>query len=193
MIKKLWPYSGVVGVLVLWTGVTVGMNRAGLGLVDPRPISYLGVDPKSAVLFSTSLLVSALLFVSFGYYVKRHFHVNNRFLTYLLIGQAGQAVAAVAPYGKNSPYKMLHTIAAFVLAFSLPFLIRQFALSQVGKPYHQKYVWLLKFEQIMFVIGIGLFIFTKGIAPIGEAMPTIGFHLWILVVTVISLKRGKQH
>ncbi len=185
----LRPYSGVAGVAVLWTGVLLAMQRAGLGLIDSRPFSSLGVDPASARLFSVSLLLSALLFVNFAYYVKSAFHVHNRFMLYFLIGQAGQAVAAVTPYGDNSPYRLLHTVAAFSLAFSLPLLIRQFAASESRSRHHPLYRRLLRLEQLSFVVGIGLFMFARGIAPLGQALPAIGFHIWIIAVTYISRRQ----
>lgn len=182
-------YSGVIGVLVLWTGIVAAMRIAGLGIIDARPISYLGVDAQTAVLFSGSLLISAFLFVNFAFYVRREFKVRGRFLMYFLIGQTGQVIAAISPYGSNSKFKTIHTVAAFILAFSLPLLIQSFTASQTGHSRHQLFVWLLRLEQLTFVIGIGLFVFTKGIAPLGEALPAIGFHAWIIALTfVMSVK-----
>lgn len=165
---ELRRYSGVMGVTVLWLTVSSAMHRAGLGLVDSRPISYLGVNSKSSVLFSSGLLVSATLFIIFAFYLHNKFNAGRKFLVYFLIGQAGQIVAAVTPYGKDSPLKVMHTVAAFILAFSLPLLLRQFAISQKGTSHYRVYRMLLGFELITFIIGIGLFIFTTGIAPLGK-------------------------
>lgn len=184
--------SGVGGVAVLWAGITVAMRRAGLHFIDPRPISYLGVDPQSAKLFSGTLILSAIFFVWFGIYIKRTFQVKGRFLLYLVIGQIGQIIAAIAPYGKDSAYRLLHTIAAFTLAFSLPFLIGSFASSQRSSRHYSTYKWLFRFELVAFVVGIGLFIFTKGIAPLGEALPALGFHIWIIAVTFFMYKEFNQ-
>lgn len=181
--NKWLRYSGVVGIVVIWTGTLVSMYRAGLGLIDTRPVSYLGVAPESSVLFSLTLLMSAALFIAFGFYARRKFQVKNRFFTYLLIGQLGQIVAAITPYGDNSRYRLIHTVAAFTLAFSLPFLMWEFARSQTGRPQHRLYVLLLRSELALFVVGMGIFIFTEGIAPLGEAMPTVGFHSWIIALT----------
>lgn len=179
-------YSGLIGVVILWLGISLAMFRTGLGFIDNRPISYLGVDPASSMLFSVSLLASAFLFFGFGFYVRQAFGVKNRFLPYLIIGQMGQIIAAIAPYGMQSQYKRIHTVAAFTLAFSLPFLIRAFARSQNKSRYRNIYSGLLRLEEIAFIVGIGLFVFTKGIAPLGEALPAIGFHVWIIVVTFVS-------
>lgn len=183
----LLRYSGIVGVIVLWTGIVIAMTRAHLGLIDSRPISYLGVNASTAALFSGSLLLSSFLFICFAYYVKHSFHIRNRFMVYFLVGQVGQIIAAVVPYGSHSRYRAVHTVAAFTLAFSLPLLIRQFALSQSKSKHAQTYIKLLRFEQLSFIVGIGLFIFTKGIAPLGEALPTIGFHVWIIAVSILSI------
>lgn len=186
--NKLQLYSGLTGVVVLWTGVLVAMAKAHLAFVDSRPLSYLGVDSKTAVIFSLSLLLSSGMFINFGYSVRKLFGVRNRFLLYFLVGQGGQIVAAVAPYGDNSRYRLVHTMAAFMLAFSLPLLIREFSVSQAKTQHAILYRNLVRFEQFTFVVGMGLFIFTKGIAPLGEALPALGFHLWIIVVTIIAMK-----
>ncbi len=178
-----------MGIVILWTTIILGMSRTGLKLVDSRPISYLGVDPMSATLFSVGLIVSAVLFTIFGLYVRKNFAVKNRFLMYLLIGQAGQIITAISPYGMQSEYKLIHTIAAFTLALSLPPLIRSFAHSQTHDSHSKIYDGLYRFELVTFFIGMGLFIFTKGIAPIGEALPAIGFHVWIIVITIIAYKK----
>lgn len=185
-INKLWRWSGVAGVIVLWAAIGLAMQRAGLSLVDVRPISYLGVLPDTAWLFSGGLLVSAGLFIAFAYYVRRHFRVYNRFLTYFLIGMTGQIVAAIIPYGEQSDLRLVHTVAAYFLAFSLPLLIQQFKQSQLRSPKLPIYQWLLYLEGVAFVVGLGLFIFTKGIAPLGEALPAMGFHLWIITVSILE-------
>lgn len=185
-------YSGLLGVIVIWTSILIGMSRAGLGLIDGRPISHLGVDRMSAVWFSFGLLLSAGLFVNFGAYVARAFEVKNRFLLYLVIGQIGQSIAAISPYGMHSPERQIHTISAFVLAFSLPFLMRAFARSQSASHYFMIYIWLLRLEILLFIVGMNVFIFTQGLAPLGQALPAVGFHVWIIVLTIISIKSGKE-
>ncbi len=191
-LNTLQRYSGVAGVMVLWTGVSLAMLVTGLGLIDSRPISYLGIDPLSKMLFASSLLISAFLFINFGFYVKRTFKVINRFMTYFLIGQFCQVVVALVPY-RMGYSRSIHTVAAFALAITLPLLIRAFARSQASSPHRRLYVRLLRFEQITFVIGMGLFIFTKGIAPLGEALPAAGFHVWIIAVTIIAHNTGSRN
>lgn len=182
--NKLWPYSGVLGVAVIWGALLAGILRAGLRLTGSSPLSDLGINPASDWLFSGGLLVSAGLFILFAFYVRRHFNVHNRFLTYFLIGQAGQIVAAIFPYGQQSNYRTVHTVAAFTLALSLPFLMREFAHSQTRQPGHSLYRKLLYFELATFVIGMGIFTLTNSVAPIGQALPAVGFHLWIIVISL---------
>ncbi len=185
-------YSGVLGVLFLWTFILIGMYNTGLGLIDDRPISSLGVNHESRFLFTWGLIGSALLFTTFAYYIKDAFHTNQKFVVYFLIGQVGQVVAAIVPYGQNNPYRIIHTVAAFILAFSLPFLIYEFAKSQKRDRSKQIFTRSVYFELLLFSVGIGLFIFTSGIAPLGQALPAIGFHIWIFIVTYYALT-DEQH
>jgi hypothetical protein len=191
LVKKLQPYSGVFAVFIIWLATLLSMYRTGLGLFDDRPISFLATDPSSRWLFIGGLIVSALLLIAFAHYVNVEFGVNNKFLKYFVVGQIGQIILAVSPYGETA-VGVIHLLAAFTLAFSLPLLIKQFAVSQKKSRYHQVYRYLLRFEQVSFVIGIGLFVFARGLAPLGEAMPAIGFHLWIIVVTYVAIKRPRH-
>jgi hypothetical protein len=168
------------------------MHRTGLGLLDDRPISFLATDPASRLLFSSSLIISAALLITYALYVNETFKVHNKFLKYFVVGQCGQIILAISPFGERTVSGVIHLLAAFTLAFSLPLLIKQFVISQRQTKYHKLYVGLLRFEQISFLIGMSLFIFTKGLAPLGEAMPAIGFHLWILVITYISIQSSKH-
>ncbi len=189
-LRKLQKYTGLAGVAVIWLGIAFGMNQAGLRLIDPRPISYLGINPRTSLLFTTSLLTSAILFTCFGFYLRNTLRISNLFIYFLVFGQIGQAIAAIIPYGGN--YKFTHTLAAYALAFSLPFVIQQFYASQRRAPRAKVYGNLLRLEVCAFVLGIAVFSFTKGIAPIGEALPAIGFHVWIIVVTFTITNPSKD-
>jgi uncharacterized membrane protein len=189
---QLWLSSGVIGVVVLLSSIAIAMRRAHLGFIDNRPISYLGLYPNTRMLFSVSLIVSAILFIAFGFYVRRRYDVRYSFLGYFVIGQICQIIVALVPDKAGSSIRIVHTIAGFTLAFSLPFLIRELARSKSTRAYHKIFVALYRIEQVAFVIGIGLFIFVQGIAPLGEALPTLGFDLWIVAVTIISIKMGIQ-
>lgn len=188
--KKLGyqQFAGIAGVLVLWTTISIGMVRAHLGLIDNRPISFLGVYQPTKLLFTFGLVVSGILFLLFASYLAKQYKVRNNFLKYFIIGQVGQIIAGVIPDSPHTTYKIVHTIAGFILAFSLPFLIREFAISQKGSKYKAIYDGLFKLELVLFIIGIGLFISVNGVAPLGEILPTLGFHLWVIALSYISIK-----
>ncbi len=185
-------FSGLGGVAVLWLSIGIAMSIAHLGLIDMRPISYLGVDPRTKLLFSGGLLLSSALFIVFALQLHRNFKLRPRFLAYFLVGQAGQIVAAIVPYGATSSLRLIHTIAAYILAFSLPLLIREFARSRSTDHFYPVYRWLTWLELLAFAVGISLFVFTSGIAPLGEALPALGFHLWIIVITFLLKYRSCQ-
>lgn len=188
LIRKIAVYSGVAGVVVIWTFVITAMQKADLGLIDVRPISFLGIFPPTSKIFSSGLLISSTFFIIFAFWVAKTYSVKNKFLAFFLLGQIGQVLVAILPYGMESNYKIAHTVAAFALAFSLPFLIFQFYRSQIGKPHYAQYRALFYFELITFLVGMGIFTLTEGIAPLGEALPAIGFHIWIIIVTKNSLR-----
>ncbi|HUP26073.1 MAG TPA: hypothetical protein VM124_00305, partial [Candidatus Limnocylindrales bacterium] len=79
---NIWRYCGAMGVVLLWTGIITAMHRAYLGIVDSRPLSYLGVNQHTGKLFSFSLLASSALFIGFAFYVRRAYKTGNRFMAY---------------------------------------------------------------------------------------------------------------
>ena len=185
---KFKQISGLLGVLSLWTFISFGMLKAHLNLIDTRPISYLGIYRPTRLIFTLGLLVSAVLFIVFAIYLAHTYKLRNKFLIYFFIGQTGQIITAIIPDTPHTTFRLIHTIAAFTLAFSLPLLIREFAISQKDSKYSNIYHGLYRFELVTFAIGIGLFVFTNGVAPLGEILPTFGFHLWIIVVSCILIK-----
>lgn len=104
-------------------------------------------------------------------------------MVFLLIGQAGQVIAAITPYGGMQPARLIHTVAALTLAFSIPFVIWRFAAAQYKPNVKRPAYMLMWFEIVAFAIGIGLFSFvTKG-APFAQTMPAIALHVWLLYFT----------
>ncbi len=183
---ELWRYSGTVGVAVVWMGISILMLAGNLSLIDPRPISYLGLNPSTATAFTGILLLSAGLFTGFAFYIAHAYRTNFWFLFFFLTGQAGQVIAALVPISSETDLGQIHTPAAFTLAFSFPLLIAAFTLSQKRVQYRKLYCWLLVFELVTFAIGIGSFIFTRGAAPLGEIVTALGFHIWIIFAAITS-------
>jgi hypothetical membrane protein len=180
-------YTGLLGVLILWVSISIAMYRAGLDLISNRPISYLGVYAPTKLLFSFALISSALLFMVFAIYIYRLYKVRNKYLAYFLIGLLGQCMTALIPDSSGSP-RTVHVIAAFTLAFSQPLLMREFLLSLNNNAHRKLFLSLLRLDYLFFIVGIGLFIFVHGVAPLGEALPTVGFDIWVIVLTIITYK-----
>ncbi|HEX8771523.1 MAG TPA: hypothetical protein VF711_12215, partial [Acidimicrobiales bacterium] len=87
--------TGVTGVLVLWASISVGMARSGLGFVEDRPISYLGTDPRTSLLFTTAMLSAAVLLAAFYFFAYFWYSSSGSFLAVGLLGLIGQVVAGV--------------------------------------------------------------------------------------------------
>jgi hypothetical protein len=188
ILHTIWRYSGALGVLVVWIGLSLAMRRAGLGLIGDDPISYLGSIPLTARTFSGILLVSSMLFTGFAFYTWRTFSAGPLFLAFFIIGQVGQAIAALAEIGEQSSLAVVHTSAAYALGFSFPLLVWQFTRTQTKSRHYHLFLKLLVFELVTFTVGMGAFIFTKGYAPISEILVAIGFHIWILVLAFLDPK-----
>ncbi len=169
-------YGGVAVVVVLWIFVGAAMMRAHLGLFDSRPLSYLGTNPDSNRLFSCGLIVAALLMIGFSFYLRKRFQLNNWFSGTVLVGQLAQIIAAIIPYGGNA--KRYHTIAAFVLAFSIPAMMWLYA-KQKKTNQRLAYKFVIA-ELIDFVLGIGWFIFTNNAAPFSQILVAVVYHAWLI-------------
>ena len=76
---KIAKHSGLLEIALLWSGVGISMHLAGLGFVDTRPISYLGIDSRTSQLFSVSLITSSVLFIIFGNYIRTIYKIKNQF------------------------------------------------------------------------------------------------------------------
>ncbi|MGI9022615.1 MAG: DUF998 domain-containing protein [Acidimicrobiales bacterium] len=177
-------YAGVAAVGTLWTCVGAGMYLAGLGFLDERPVSYLGTDPRTTLLFRGGLVVAALLVAGFAFYIRDRFRAPDSFLAATLIGLVGQIVAALVPLEGHGIGRDVHVVGGIVLGLSLPVLMWRFAAGpEPGRRRVASYAlcWL---EVAACVVGIGLSM--SGKAPIAEIVPALGFHLWIVVVTVWS-------
>lgn len=171
-------FGGIAAVAVLWTTLPVAMLRAGLGVVDDRPLSYLGTDPRGIVLFRVGLLVAAVLFSAFAVAVARGLSRPAGFLALFLVGQVGQVVVALVSI--DGPSHVVHTTAGIVLGLSLPLLMWRFAAGQPGGPWRRMAYRLVGLEVAACVAGAALSM--AGAAVVAEVLPATGFHLWIILV-----------
>ncbi len=179
--KEVLRYSGPAAVFVLWGGILQSMRLAGLSFFSSLPLSKLGVSKRSDFIFGATLIISAVLLMLFCLYLNKTFRVGRKFTVVFMIGQVAQIVAALVPYGGAS--KNIHSVAAFVLAFSLPILIWLFAKTQTGRlrKLANKLFWV---ELAFFIVGIGTFVLTNKVAPLAQALPAVGFHIWLIALAI---------
>ena len=179
---RVLRFAGLVAVAILWATVGLGMARSGLGLADTRPLSHLGTDPRTSMLFLVGLITAAILLACFAWAVSLHLVRPTGFLTVFVAGMACQAVVAVVPIDGAGASPSIHSTAGIALGLSLPLLMWRFAASQASGPWRRKSYGLLWLEVAGCVAGVALSL--EGRATLAEAAPACLFHLWIIVVTL---------
>ncbi|MGH9226994.1 MAG: DUF998 domain-containing protein [Acidimicrobiales bacterium] len=177
----LLRYTGVAAVTAVWTLLLTATARSGFDLFGEQPLSYLGTQAPSAVLFTVGLAVPALLFGAFHQYVRREFPVSSYFSVAMLSGLAGQMVAAFVPIGGDAIAHRVHTISALVLGASLPLLMWRFAAGQAPGPFRRLSYALFWVE--VAACAVGLYLSARSVAPVAEILPGAAFHAWVLTVT----------
>ncbi len=173
--------SGVAAVAVVWSSLLAATAVSGFDLLGDDPLSYLGTQPRSAVLFAVGLAVSALLFIAFHQYVRGRFPVGPGFSSAMLTGLAGQMVAAFVPIGGDPVVHRIHTTSALVLGASLPLLMWRFAAGQPAGPWRRTNYALFWAE--LAACAAGLYLSGVGVAPVAEILPGAVFHAWVVTVT----------
>lgn len=167
--------------VVLWTTVGLGMWRAGLEPTGDRPISYLGSDSRTMVLFRGGLLIATILLAGFGWAVHRLLGRRTGFLAVFLVGMAGQAVVATVSIAGDPPSHTVHSTGGIVLGLSLPVFMWRFAAGQRPGDWRRRSYGLMWLEVAACVAGIALSQSRR--AVVAELLPALVFHLWIVVVT----------
>lgn len=175
-------YTGVLAVAVLWTTLPAASALAGFDLLGGDPISYLGTQGPSAALFTAGLAVSAVLLVAFHRYVRERYRVAPAFSVAMLVGLAGQLVAAFVPIGGDAAAHRIHTTSALVLGASLPVFMWRFAAAQPVGPWRRAAYVLFWVEAA--ACAAGLYLSSIGVAALAEVLPAAAFHTWILVLTL---------
>jgi hypothetical protein len=174
-------YAGLVAVATLWATLGAGAALTGFDLLGERPLSHLGTRQPSALLFSGGLVVAALALVAFHRHVRARYHVTAAFSVAMLVGLAGQVVAALVPIGGGGIGHRVHTTAGLVLGASLPLLMWRFAASQPAGRWRRVSYGLFWGEAA--AVAAGLHLSARMVAPVAEVLPAAAFHLWIVVVT----------
>lgn len=169
---------------VLWATVATGMAVTGLRLLDHRPISYLGTDDRTVLVFRVGLMVAAGLVAAFSFHVRSVFPAPPSFLVAALLGLVGQVVAAIVPLSGPGAAPAVHTAGGLALGLSLPVLMWRFASGQPPGRWRVVAYRLFWLEAAAALAGVLLS--RAGRATLAEVLPALAFHLWIAVVTARS-------
>lgn len=173
--------SGVAAVLTIWTSLSAASVVAGFDLLGDRPVSYLGSQPDSAALFTIGLAASGLLLMAFHQHLRERYTVASGFSVAMLVGLAGQVVAAFVPIGGDPTVHRVHTVSALVLGASLPLLMWRFAAAQPPGRWRRRSYAFFWWEAAACVGG--LYLSALDVAPVAEILPAAVFHAWIVTVT----------
>lgn len=174
-------YAGVAAVAVIWATLTTAALLTGFDVAGERAVSYLGTEGSGAALFTGGLLASAVLLASFHRLVRFRYPVGFGFSFFMLVGLAGQVVAAIVPIGGDPGLHRVHTTSALVLGASLPLLMWRFAAGQPPGSW-RRLCYRLFFAEAL-ACGVGLYLSARGVAPVAEILPAAVFHVWVFVVT----------
>jgi len=179
-------YTGVAAVATSWTVLLTAAALTRFNLLGDRPLSYMGTQPRSAVLFGVGLAVPAVLLIAFHGYVRARYPVGKGFSTVMLAGLAGQMVAAFVPIGGDLAASRIHTTCALGLGASLPLLMWRFAAGQRPGSWRWLAHALFWADTAACVLGL------SGAlpAPVAEIVPGAIFHVWIFTVTFAGAAAG---
>jgi hypothetical protein len=182
MRPRLSRYAGLAAVATLWLTLAAAARRAGFPLLGASPLSGLVGDPRAAWLYRAGLSGGAVLLVVFHRYVRTRYRVSRTFSVALLVGLAGQVVAAAVPIDGGPTAHAVHTVAALTLGASLPVLMWRFAAAQEPGRWRRLTYGLCWAE--VAACGAGLVLSRHAVAPLAEIVPAACFHLWIAALTV---------
>ena len=175
MVQRLDQYAGIAAVATVWGTLLSATALTGFDLLGPDPLSYLGTQDRSAGLFAIGLAVPAVLLSVFHHQVRRRFPTGRGFSTAMLVGLAGQMVAAFVPIGGDAGAHRVHTTSALVLGASLPLLMWRFAAGQPASRWRELCYAMFWVEALACVAG--LYLSSRGVAPLAEILPSCAFHL----------------
>ena len=187
MMRRPLRYAGVAAVATLWTTLLTATVVARFDLFGNDPISYLGTRSRSAALFTVGLAVSAVLLTAFHQYLRGRYPVSLGFSLAMLVGLAGQMVAAFFRIGGDPAVHRIHTTSALVLGASLPLLMWRFAAAQPRGPWRRLTYAFFWAEAVACIAGVYLSAMT--VAPVAEILPAAVFHAWIVTVTFAAASR----
>lgn len=182
---RLNQYAGVAAVATLWGTLASAAVLAGFDLLGPDPLSELGTQERSAGLFAVGLAVPAVLLTLFHQEVRRRLPTGTGFSAAMLVGMAGQTVAAFVPLNGPAGSHRVHTTSALVLGASLPVLMWRFAAGQPAGPWRRFCYGLFWVETL--ACATGLYLSSRHVATLAEILPGAVFHVWVIAVTASLL------
>ena len=180
--RRSLQYTGVAAVVAAWTTLLAAAGLTRFDLLGEEPLSYLGTQPGSAMLFTIGLAIPALLLTAFHGYLRGRFPVSPSFSVVMLAGLAGQMVAAFVPIGGAPAVHRVHTTSALALGASLPLLMWRFAASQPPGPWRRLNYGLFWAE--LGACAAGVCLSALSVAPLAEILPGAVFHSWVFAVTL---------
>jgi len=180
-VRRIGQFAGIAAVATVWGTLLLATVLTAFDLLGPDPLSYLGTKDRSAALFAIGLAVPAMLLAVFHHEVRDSFPTGKGFTTAMLVGLAGQMVAAFVPIGGDAAAHRVHTTSALVLGASLPVLMWRFAAGQPASGWRRLCYGLFWVEVL--ACAVGLHLSSRGVAPLAEILPAAAFHVWVLVVT----------
>ncbi|GAC1387509.1 MAG: hypothetical protein NVS1B7_0810 [Candidatus Saccharimonadales bacterium] len=174
-------YTGVTSVAVLWLGISAALLLAHMSVLADRPLSYLGTNPKTALLFNTVVIFSAMLFLCFLRYIVINFQTSKIFIFSYVVGQICQIVVGFVPVQGSMLDHHIHTVAGLLLGLSLPVLIWLFARANRHAVFYQQ-AHIFSYVELGLCL-IGIVLSRNTIGPLAEILAAGGFHAWIIWIT----------
>lgn len=179
-------YCGVLGVAVLWAGLSLSVVRTQLDIFGVQPLSSLGVNKASEGLFSTSLVLSAMLFICYGWFLYSKFSPWKAFIIVFIISHIGELVTGLVQYGGRQ--KIVHTVAAFGWALTIPVAMYFFQKSLKHNLLLRPAKYFLWAQMVATIIGIAAFIALGKALPLCQLFIALPFHAWVIYTTVFIVR-----
>jgi hypothetical protein len=190
-VKKLYKFSGIIAVMAVWVSIISSIIIADLNIFADTPISDLGVDLRTRYLFISGLLISAVAFSTFA--IRTHLILKTSLLApiVLIAGQVSQVIVAATPYNAVTYIKMLHLVAAYTLAFSMPITMGLYAFTAKNKLLNRLNRRFFFAELLLFTFGLSWFIFAPNAGALSEILVGITFDIWVLTLSfkLFNVKR----
>lgn len=174
-------YTGLAAIAVLWTFIPIALWQSHLSLTGSAPLNELSQERGADLWFSGGLALAALLLVPFHGYLTERYTLSAWFSGLMLAGIVAQFAAAVVPMGEDLR-SSVHQIAAAVFGAVIPLILWRFAMEQHAGRWRDLCFALVAVDVVACALGIALA--ATDHPALGQVVAMIGFHLWVVAVTV---------